>query len=50
MRRVAHRFGGPVLAAGGVRGKEDLGALAALGLEGAVVGRALLEQAQLEHV
>ena len=43
MGRVARRFGGPVLAAGGVRGKEDLGALAALGLEGAVVGRALLQ-------
>ena len=50
MGRVARRFGGPVLAAGGVRGKEDLGALAGLGLEGAVVGRALLEQAQLENV
>jgi phosphoribosyl isomerase A len=50
MGRVARRFGGPVLAAGGVRGKEDLGALAALGLEGAVVGRALLEQAQLQHM
>lgn len=43
MGRVARRFGGPVLAAGGVRGKEDLGALASLGLEGAVVGRALLQ-------
>ena len=50
MGRVARRFDGPVLAAGGVRGKEDLGALAALGLEGAVVGRALLEEAQLENV
>lgn len=50
MGRVARRFGGPVLAAGGVRSKEDLGALAALGLEGAVVGRALLEEAQLENV
>ena len=50
MKRVVRRFGGPVLAAGGVRGKEDLGALAGLGLEGAVVGRALLEQAQLENV
>ena len=49
MERVARRFDGPVLAAGGVRGKEDAGALAALGLEGAVVGRALLEQPQLEH-
>jgi phosphoribosylformimino-5-aminoimidazole carboxamide ribotide isomerase len=43
MGRVARRFTGPVLAAGGVRGKEDLGALAGLGLEGAVVGRALLQ-------
>ena len=50
MGRVARRFAGPVLAAGGVRGKEDLGALAGLGLEGAVVGRALLEQAELEDV
>jgi phosphoribosylformimino-5-aminoimidazole carboxamide ribotide isomerase len=43
MERVAQRFDGPVLAAGGVRGQEDIDALAALGLEGAVVGRALLE-------
>lgn len=43
MERVVVRFGGPVLAAGGVRSQEDLDALAALGLEGAVVGRALLE-------
>ena len=43
MERVVQRFEGPVLAAGGVRGQEDLDALAALGLEGAVVGRALLE-------
>jgi len=41
--RVVRRFGGPVLAAGGVRPDEDVPALAALGLEGAVVGRALLE-------
>lgn len=33
----------PVLAAGGVRGESDLDDLASLGLEGAVVGRALLE-------
>jgi phosphoribosylformimino-5-aminoimidazole carboxamide ribotide isomerase len=44
MERVVGRFGGPVLAAGGVRGRDDLDALAGLGLEGAVVGRALLEQ------
>lgn len=50
MRRVVDRFEGPVLAAGGVRSQEDLGALAAVGVEGAVVGRALLEQAKLEHV
>ncbi len=43
MERVFRRFEGPVLAAGGVRGQHDLDALAALGLEGAVVGRALLE-------
>jgi phosphoribosylformimino-5-aminoimidazole carboxamide ribotide isomerase len=43
MELVVSRFGGPVLAAGGVRSQEDLDALAALGLEGAVVGRALLE-------
>ena len=43
MERVLRQFDGPVLAAGGVRGQDDLDALAALGLEGAVVGRALLE-------
>jgi phosphoribosylformimino-5-aminoimidazole carboxamide ribotide isomerase len=43
MELVFRRFGGPVLAAGGVRGRSDLDALEALGLEGAVVGRALLE-------
>jgi phosphoribosylformimino-5-aminoimidazole carboxamide ribonucleotide (ProFAR) isomerase len=32
-----------VLAAGGIRSQEDVDNLAALGLEGAVVGRALLE-------
>jgi len=41
--RVVQRFDGPVLAAGGIRPDQDLPALAALGLEGAVVGRALLE-------
>jgi phosphoribosylformimino-5-aminoimidazole carboxamide ribotide isomerase len=50
MERVVGRFAGPVLAAGGVRSQGDLDALAALGLEGAVVGRALLEQPQLEDV
>src|SRR5438876_1228796 len=33
----------PVLAAGGIRSGADLAAVAALGCEGAVVGRALLE-------
>ena len=43
LARVRDRSGLPVLAAGGVRSAEDLEALAALGLEGAVVGRAVLE-------
>jgi phosphoribosylformimino-5-aminoimidazole carboxamide ribotide isomerase len=43
--RVRDASGLPVLAAGGVRSESDLNALAALGLEGAVVGRALLEGA-----
>ena len=33
----------PVLAAGGIRSEEDLRAVAAVGCEGAIVGRALLE-------
>jgi phosphoribosylformimino-5-aminoimidazole carboxamide ribotide isomerase len=43
LERVRERSGLPVLAAGGIRSEADLEALAALGLEGAVVGRALLE-------
>jgi phosphoribosylformimino-5-aminoimidazole carboxamide ribotide isomerase len=43
LARVRDRSGLPVLAAGGVRSDEDLEALATLGLEGAVVGRAVLE-------
>jgi phosphoribosylformimino-5-aminoimidazole carboxamide ribotide isomerase len=43
LAHVAGRFGGPVLAAGGIRSRDDLDELAALGLEGAVVGRALLD-------
>ena len=43
LERVVAGFGGPVLAAGGVRSEEDLEALAALGVEGAVVGRAFLD-------
>jgi phosphoribosylformimino-5-aminoimidazole carboxamide ribotide isomerase len=45
LERVRSRSGLPVLAAGGIRSDEDLDDLAALGLEGAVVGRALLEGA-----
>ena len=45
--RVRERSGLAVLAAGGIRSEEDLNALAELGLEGAVVGRALLEGAIL---
>jgi len=33
----------PVLAAGGIRSEADLAAVAAIGCEGAVVGRALLD-------
>ncbi len=43
LERVRDRSGLPVLAAGGVRSDADVDALAALGLEGVVVGRALLE-------
>ena len=43
LERVRDRSGLPVLAAGGIRSQEDVDDLAALGLEGAVVGRALLE-------
>lgn len=42
--RVVRASGLPVLAAGGVRSAADLDALAAVGCEGAVVGRALLER------
>lgn len=43
LERVRNRSGLPVLAAGGIRNEEDLDALSTLGLEGAIVGRALLE-------
>jgi phosphoribosylformimino-5-aminoimidazole carboxamide ribotide isomerase len=43
LTRVQERSGLPLLAAGGIRGTPDLDELAALGLEGAIVGRALLE-------
>ena len=45
LERVRSRSGLPVLAAGGIRSERDLDDLAALALEGAVVGRALLEGA-----
>jgi phosphoribosylformimino-5-aminoimidazole carboxamide ribotide isomerase len=45
LERVRSSSGLPILAAGGIRSEADLEALAALGLEGAVVGRALLEGA-----
>jgi phosphoribosylformimino-5-aminoimidazole carboxamide ribotide isomerase len=45
LERVRSGSGLPVLAAGGIRSDDDLDGLAALGLEGAVVGRALLEGA-----
>jgi phosphoribosylformimino-5-aminoimidazole carboxamide ribotide isomerase len=45
LERVRSGSALPVLAAGGIRSNEDLDDLAALGLEGAVVGRALLEGA-----
>jgi phosphoribosylformimino-5-aminoimidazole carboxamide ribotide isomerase len=40
---VVRRSRLPVLAAGGIRSAEDLAALEAVGAEGAIVGRALLE-------
>ncbi len=43
LERVRARSALPVLAAGGIRSEGDVDQLAALGLEGAVVGRALLE-------
>jgi phosphoribosylformimino-5-aminoimidazole carboxamide ribotide isomerase len=43
LERVRDRSRLPVLAAGGIGSDADVAALAALGLEGAVVGRALLE-------
>lgn len=43
LERVGAAFGGPVLAAGGVSSEADLARLDAIGVEGAVVGRALLD-------
>src|SRR5437667_46683 len=43
LRGVRGASGLPVLAAGGIRSESDLAAVAAVGCEGAVVGRALLD-------
>jgi phosphoribosylformimino-5-aminoimidazole carboxamide ribotide isomerase len=43
LREVRARFGGRVLAAGGIRHAADIDTLRALGLDGAIVGRAWLE-------
>jgi phosphoribosylformimino-5-aminoimidazole carboxamide ribotide isomerase len=43
LERIRDVSGLPVIAAGGVRSEDDLAALAALGCEGAIVGRALLD-------
>ncbi len=43
LARVRELFDGTVVAAGGVRSEADLASIEAIGLEGAVVGRALLE-------
>ncbi len=45
LSQVAHRSGLPVLAAGGISSESNLSDLEALGIEGAIVGRALLEGA-----
>jgi phosphoribosylformimino-5-aminoimidazole carboxamide ribotide isomerase len=45
LEAVRDSCGLPILAAGGIRSVADLEAVAALGLEGAVVGRALIEGA-----
>jgi phosphoribosylformimino-5-aminoimidazole carboxamide ribotide isomerase len=43
LQKVRKASGLPVLAAGGIRSEADLAAVAAVGCEGAVVGRALLD-------
>jgi phosphoribosylformimino-5-aminoimidazole carboxamide ribotide isomerase len=45
LREARAAFEGEILAAGGIRDDADLAALAALGIDGAVVGRAWLEGA-----
>ena len=44
LERVVAAAGAPVLAAGGISSDADLDALATAGVEGAIVGRALLEE------
>jgi phosphoribosylformimino-5-aminoimidazole carboxamide ribotide isomerase len=43
LREVRALFGGEILAAGGIRNGADIAALEAIGIDGAVVGRAWLE-------
>lgn len=43
LREIRDASGLPVLAAGGIRSEADLAAVAAIGCEGAIVGRALLD-------
>ncbi|MEX2459424.1 MAG: HisA/HisF-related TIM barrel protein [Actinomycetota bacterium] len=43
LRRVLERFEGAVIASGGIRSHEDIEALRALGIEGAIVGTAIYE-------
>ena len=43
LAEVRESSGLPVLAAGGIRSEADLAAVAAIGCEGAVVGRALID-------
>jgi phosphoribosylformimino-5-aminoimidazole carboxamide ribotide isomerase len=43
LMRVRARAGVPILAAGGISSEDDLKALKEIGVEGAVVGRALLD-------
>jgi phosphoribosylformimino-5-aminoimidazole carboxamide ribotide isomerase len=47
-REVRGAFDGAVLAAGGIRNAEDVDALRQAGADGAVVGRALLQGAELD--
>ena len=44
LARVRERAGLPVLAAGGIGSTDDLAAIEETGCEGAIVGRALLEE------